>query len=110
MKNLVILSKEIPHKKFLAVKNKLDEGLNIIKKYEKLSPREGEIRITYPSTWPFSGNMCVEIYAPHLIPNSLSCVWEAPEIEEALDNCLKDLNSWIEIEKDAPRDKFWLDL
>lgn len=89
---------------FYLIQDKLKEGLDLISKTEKLSRNEGQIKLV------FGGEVGIEIYAPHLIPNALSYSWLADTFDKALNNCIKDLTEWIEIEKDAPRDKFYLDM
>jgi hypothetical protein len=88
----------------LNILHKTHEGLKLISKYEKLVPNEGQLKVVYGQQVGF------ELYAPHLIPGQLSTVWLADSFVEAYTQAMKDINLWIEIEKDAPRDKFWLDL
>ncbi len=89
----------------LAIRKKLSKALNLIGKYEKLAPEEGTIKVIYGIK-----EKGIEIFAPHFIPQGLSYTWTAPTFTEAFINCLKDISAWYEVEKDAPRDKFWLDI
>lgn len=86
------------------IQNLLKESLSFISKYEKLSKNEGQIKLI------FGEEVGLEIYAPHLIPNALSQAWLSDSFETSFKACTKDLKQWFEIEKDAPKDKFWVDI
>lgn len=99
--------KEVPYL-VTEIQKVLYEGLYFIKQYEKLRPREGEVKVIYP--YHPNEKVGFEINAPHLIPNALSEMWLAFTFEEAYEACIADLKKWIQIEKEAPKLKFELDL
>jgi hypothetical protein len=82
------------------IKTKLNEGLDYISQFEKLTSREGQIKIIYHEGKEYG----IEIYAPHLIPGALSFEWvDSNDFRTSFKKCLKDLTLWVQIEKEAPR-------
>lgn len=96
---------QFPDKKLKTILETLQEGLEFISQYEKLSRNEGQVKIVYG----VNGEVGIEVFSPHLIPNSLSYTWMSKDFDSALNNCLKDLRLWVDIEKDAPRERFSID-
>lgn len=90
--------------KLTRIKSKLNEGLEHISKYEKLSHNEGQYKLVYGE------EIGIEIYAPHLIPDALTFSWMGKDWNKVLTKCFKDLEAWVEVEKTAPRDHFSVDL
>jgi hypothetical protein len=93
------------HPLFNQIQTTLKEALDYIAKFEKLSPQEGVIKVIYGVN-----EKGVEIFAPHFVPQALSYTWTASSFDKAFELCLKDVRAWYEVEKDAPRNKFWLDI
>jgi hypothetical protein len=103
---LAMYSKEVFNQQgmslVVSISEILTDGLSFIGKYEKLANNEGQVKIIIGQN-----KVGFEVYAPHLIPNQLSCSWLADSFEEAYENCKKDLLFWIEIEKRCTKRQIW---